>query len=42
MRTGYKLEEFGRSQPVKSILYQDEELSFMTKHGRVITRRMAR
>lgn len=34
------LQEFGRSQPVKSILSQAEALSFMRSHERVITRRM--
>lgn len=34
------LQEFGRSQPVESILCQAEELSFVRSHGRVIIGRM--
>lgn len=41
MRVRDKLEEFGRSQPVKRILCQVKELSFMRSLRRVITRRMA-
>lgn len=41
MKVGNELEEFGRSQPGRSILCQ-AELSFTGSHGRVRTRRMAR
>lgn len=34
MRTDDKLHEFGGNRPVKSILGQVEELSFMRRHGK--------